>query len=93
MDMSNFVAWKLGRVDEDFYLRYHDLLKKNSKTFNINNTDLFVNMMKKDKKNTTTGVSCVLPGSKFELISLNSEELSFLLKEYEILSSKSLLQT
>lgn len=83
MDMSNFVAWKLGRVDENFYFKYHDLLKKNSLAFNISDIDLFVNLMKKDKKNTTNWVSCILPGKKFEIVNVMPENLSKVLKEYE----------
>ena len=81
--MSNFVAWKLGRVDENFYFKYHDLLKKNSLAFNISDIDLFVNLMKKDKKNTTNWVSCILPGKKFEIVNVMPENLSKVLKEYE----------
>lgn len=83
MDMSNFVAWKLGRVDESFYFKYHNLLKKNSVIFNISNIDLFVNLMKKDKKNTTIGVNCILPGNKFEIVNILPENLSRILEEYE----------
>jgi len=83
MDMSNFVAWKLGRVDEIFYLKYHNLLKNNSLIFNNNDIDLFISLMKKDKKNTTSGVSCILPGNKFEIVNVIPENLSKVLKEYE----------
>jgi 3-dehydroquinate synthase len=83
MNMSNFVAWKLGRVDEIFYLKYHNLLKNNSLIFNNNDIDLFISLMKKDKKNTTSGVSCILPGNKFEIVNVTPENLLKVLKEYE----------
>jgi hypothetical protein len=39
--------------------------------------------MKKDKKNTTSGVSCILPGNKFEIVNVTPENLLKVLKEYE----------
>lgn len=66
MDLANFVAFKLGVSNSSHFERMHPLLQKNSRLFqevSIDTTAL-LDALKKDKKNSHSHLSLILPNQE-----------------------------
>jgi len=63
MDIANFVAAKLNVSNLGHFDRMHDVLSKNSKLYKHYkpNIQLFMDSLSKDKKNTRTQLTLILP--------------------------------
>ncbi len=64
MDMANYVAFRIGRCDEQHYLASHDVLRKNYAAFAAHPVpyEAFLSAISKDKKNIGQQLSLILPG-------------------------------
>ena len=65
MDIANYVALKLGVLDQGAFTRMHEMLKKNMPEFKIKKEqlDLYMDALMKDKKNVDKSIVCILPHS------------------------------
>lgn len=87
MDMANFVAAGLGRTTRDVYERMQPTLRANYAGFEHTHIpfDAFLGAIAKDKKNTDTQLSLVLPDHKGKIgCALQNSDESFreLCREY-----------
>lgn len=69
MDMANYVSLRMGRLDNDSYLKTHFLLRKNYRGFETHPIPIesFFSALKKDKKNTVTHLALILWDGKMKL--------------------------
>ena len=65
MDIANFVALKLGYIEQPTYNRMHELLVKNFPDYKMKeeHLDLYMKILSKDKKNIDDSIVCILPHS------------------------------
>lgn len=97
MDMANYVSWKLGLSDEKTYLSSKEFLmqfwggsdvKKIMIDFYDSNDyflDKFIELLKKDKKNTPTHLGLILskePGNVFKQEVLPDDNFKNIIREY-----------
>ena len=87
MDMANFVASKLGVTTPSHFRRMHKLLDKNCLIYRETyiDSELLLNALSKDKKNTSSQFRLILPNSDGEIsIGLHdkSSELEDAVREY-----------
>jgi len=84
MDIANFISWKLGYLSEKDYLDIKKTLKEIYGTYKVPTPAEMIPFLKRDKKNTTTKLTCILtkgPGSMF-LHQLSYSEVLNFIKEY-----------
>jgi len=97
MDMANYVSWKIGISNEETYLKSNSFLKNfwggtyikevmidfyNSNDYFL---DRFIELLKKDKKNTQTHLGLILskePGYVFKQEVRPDDEFKNILREY-----------
>lgn len=68
MDIANFISWKLGYLSGKDYLDIKEILKEIYRDNKVPTPTKMVPFLKKDKKNTTDQLTCVLtqgPGKMF----------------------------
>jgi 3-dehydroquinate synthase len=97
MDMANYVSWKLGISNEETYLSSKEFLMRFWGGYEIKNImvdfynsndyflDNFIELLKKDKKNTQTHLGLILskePGNVFKKEVLPDDNFKNILKEY-----------
>lgn len=85
MDISNFISFKLGFLSEEIYLDIKKTIKKITNEFKCSDVDKLYEIIKTDKKNTTTHIKPILCkdyGHLFQHSFTYDGELLFLLKEY-----------
>jgi 3-dehydroquinate synthase len=87
MDMANFVAMKLGRIDSDQFKFYHDTISDNigdERSVHVP-IDKFLQAIAKDKKNVGSKLSLILPGKNgFEKVQVpNDSHFQNLVTEYQ----------
>lgn len=69
MDMANYQSYKMNRIPEDLFIKWHECLYKNYKDYahvKINPDD-FLSAISKDKKNIGSDVSLILVQEKGEI--------------------------
>jgi 3-dehydroquinate synthase len=87
MDMANFVAMKLGRIDQTQFEFFHETISKNIGTERHIPVpmDKFLQAISKDKKNIDNKLSLILPGKDgFEKVQVaNDSKFKDLVSEYQ----------
>lgn len=86
MDISNYLSWKAGYINEDLFKKMRKILLKNWPSYNLKEIDLdsLVKSLSKDKKNIGDKVTAILnegPG-KMMKISLGLDELKGKINSY-----------
>lgn len=65
MEIANRLSLKLGLISKDFYEKLNSILLKNMPDYRIDNIDKYVQALKKDKKNTSDNLTCILLTSDY----------------------------
>jgi 3-dehydroquinate synthase len=87
MDVANFVSLGLGIMDEPTFQRLHSLFRVNFPQYDFSSFDLdgYLRALTRDKKNTGSGVTCILaegPGRLLKRSLLLEGTLSTRVREY-----------
>ena len=93
MDIANYVSYKMGNLKEDEYINMSYLLKKNMPRFRLEESMInsYMNLLKKDKKNISKSITCILPYAFGDIRVEHIHDIKFLEKtivEYISLNSK-----
>ncbi len=87
LDMANYIAYLKGYLTEKYFLKVHDALRKNleSKDFVSIDFKVFINALKKDKKNDAEFFKLVIPKDEGEVELMPfkmNDETEELIKQY-----------
>ena len=82
MDIANYVSYKMGNLKEEEYVNMNHFLKKNMPIFRLeeNMIDSYMDLLKKDKKNISNSVTCILPYAFGDIRVECVQDLEFLKK-------------
>lgn len=87
LDMANFIAYKIGNLEENDFNTLHNLLFSNLKSTDFINFDfnIFIQALKKDKKNDESNYNLIIPIKYAEVNILSfkiDEQIEKMLKIY-----------
>ncbi|MCT7590797.1 3-dehydroquinate synthase family protein [Aliarcobacter butzleri] len=87
LDMANFIAYKIGNLEENDFNTLHNLLFSNLKSTDFINFDfnIFIQALKKDKKNDESNYNLIIPIKYGEVNILSfkiDEQIEKILKIY-----------
>jgi 3-dehydroquinate synthetase len=85
MHIANYVAHKLDLIDKKDYDYLQGLIEFNLPSFSVDQVDSYMELLKKDKKNTTGVITCVLPHGRGDMRVtpiLDLKELKIILEHY-----------
>jgi 3-dehydroquinate synthase len=82
MDIANYVSYKIGNLTEGEYANMSYFLKKNMPDFRLEEgmIDSYMGLLKKDKKNISNSITCILPYAFGDIRVEHIHEIQFLKK-------------
>lgn len=60
MDLANYLSLRLNMISIDTYIKMYNLLKFNLPIFRIEDVGVYIEFLKKDKKNLNDNLGCIL---------------------------------
>ena len=84
IDIANWVSYKLGHISYDLYLELYKIIEKNIPTFQLDNIEQYIQILKKDKKNLNKeSIFCILLDGKTAVTEeIDIDDLKNILESY-----------